>query len=268
MFALIHALLRFLGFGGIAAVKPSPTRTVPVSPVFQKMLALAKPRTETPQPEKLTWGEAAGILARKAGQRPASEAPPSERRVKLAREVLPLVVRQYLYMLEILGRAFPKVGADGEAAFERRLRQLALTDVATWLAGLWSGKPVTIPEHITEVLIQRAANAMGQVQPEVMQEGQEPHFVADAETQMCVVDLATKFCVFPRVIGRGDTDLIELPGTDKRFHRESVARSNWAFWLGYAGQVFEPPVIPEGVRDADDAVAELIPHVAPDQVKP
>jgi hypothetical protein len=62
---------------------------------------------------------------------------------------------------------------------------------------------------------------MGQLQPQVLPEGQEPRFVADAETQMHVVDLAPKFCVFPRVIGRGDTDLIELPGTLKRFHREN-----------------------------------------------
>jgi len=260
MFSLIYqALLRFFGFGGVAAVKPPLVGSPRYSPAFQHLLNEAKSLKKRPPPEPMTWREAVGILARRAGQHPAWEAPPPDWRVALAIAALPSIVLAYLHVLEVLGRAFPKPDSDDDAAFQQRLKQLAATDVETWLAGLWSGKAVTIPPHIAVVLIQRTANALGQLQPQVMPEGQLPHFVVNAETQMHVVDLETKFCVFPRVIGRGDTALIEVPRTDKRFHRDTVKRSNWAFRLGYAGQVFEPPVIPDAAHDAEGAVAELIP---------
>ena len=183
MFALIYsALLRTFGFGGTAANQPPLADSLPHSPVFQHFFERAEALKEVPPPKPMTWGEAVEILARLAGQRPASEAPPPDWRVQLAREVLPLVVRQYLYVLEILKRNFPRAGAS-EAQFEKRLKQLARADVRTWLAGLYSGLPVTIPEHITEVLIQRAANAMGQVQPQLMHIGETPGFFADAEMQ-------------------------------------------------------------------------------------
>lgn len=269
MFALIYqALLRFFGFGGAVAVKPPLAGSPRYSPAFRHLLNQAKALKNRPPPEPMRWTEAVGILARRAGQHPAWEAPPPEWRVILACAVLPSGVLAYLHLLEILGRAFPKAGSDDDAAFERRLRQLVRTDVAAWLAGLWSGKALTVPAHITAVMIQRAANALGQPEPQVMQEGQRPHFVADAETQMCVIDRHTQFCVLPRVIGRGDTDLIEVPGTDKRFHRETVMHSYWEFRLGYAGQVFEPPVIPDAADDGADAVAELVPHEIPNQVQP
>jgi hypothetical protein len=266
MFALIYqALLRFFGFGGTAATPPR-TKKIPLSPVMQQLRDNA--RAEGPVSDILTRGQSVAILARHAGQRSATEAPPPVWKVKLARAILPHFVLQYLAALEVLGRGFPKQGSDDDAVFETRLLRLARYDLRTWLAALYSGKPVTIPSHIAAVLIQRAANALGQLQPQVMPEGQEPQFVAEAETQMCVVDLATKFCVFPRVIGRGDTDPIELPGTDKRFHRNTMTLSGWEFRLGYAGQVFEPPVIPDAAGDAANAVAELIPHEIPNQVKP
>lgn len=131
--------------------------------------------------------------------------------------------------------------------------------INTWLAGLYSEKPVVIPPHITAVLIQRAANALGQLQPQVMPEGREPDFIAEAELQMYVVDLVTKFCVFPRVIGRGNAPLIELANSPRRFNRQTAEFSGWSFRLGYAGRVFEPPAIPEAARDADET-ADLTPR--------
>lgn len=268
MFALIfQALLRFFGVGGIAA-NPPPIDSLPYSPMFQRLLDQAEALKKAPPPEPMKWSEAVDILARLAGQRPASEAAPPEWRVKLARAALPATVQQYLYVLEVLGRAFPKAGAEGEADFQKRIRELALMDVHTWLAGLYSGKPVTIPPYITDVLIQRAANSLGQSQPQVMPEGRRPDFVANAEMQMHVVDLATRFCVFPRVIGRGEMPLIEVPNSPRRFHRLTVELSNWEFRLGYAGRFFEPPLIPNTGHDADDAAAELAPQDITKQVKP
>jgi hypothetical protein len=263
MFALIyHALLRSFGFGA-AAAKPPLTDPLPNSLTFQRLLEQAEALKKRPPPEPMTWGEAVGILARHAGQRPASQARPPERRVKLARAVLPLVVLQYLHVLEVLDRAFPKAGSDDDAAFERRLMQLARTDVQTWLAGLYSGKEATIPAHITEVFVQRAANAMGHRQPHVMRVNPAPTFFADAEMQVHVVDRRTSFCVFPHAIVRGDADLIELPGTGKRFHWDTANLSHWELQLGFAGTVFNPPAIPEAERDGDDVTADLTPKWNP-----
>lgn len=266
MFALIYqALLRFFGLAGATAEQPR-LKKIPLSPVMAFLRDQVRAEGPGPDPSEMTLTQAVDVFARHSGQRSANEAPPPARKAEFAIALIPKLVLLYLRALEALGRSFPRPGKDNQ--FETRLLRLARTDIRTWEAALYSGKPVTIPPHITAVLIQRAANALGQLQPQVMPEGQEPHFVADAETQMCVVDLATKFCVFPRVIGRGDTDLIELPGTDKRFHRNTKTLSGWEFRLGYAGQVFEPPVIPDAAGDAANAVAELIPHQIPNQVQP
>jgi hypothetical protein len=271
MFALIYsALLRFFGSGGAAASQPALADSLPHSPGFQHLLKQAEALKKAPPPEPMTWGEAVRILARLDGQRPASEAPPPEWRVELALAALPPLVLLYLRVLEALGRTFPSAGKDDDAEFKRRLTQLALTDVNTWLAGLFCGKAVTIPEHITAVLVQRASNMLGQAHPVAIMDDREPDFFffVEAELQMCVIDLDTRYCVFPRVIGRGDTDPIEIPGTDKRFHRDTVTASNWAFRLGFAGQVFEPPAIPDAADDAAGAVAELIPQDIPQQANP
>ena len=77
-----------------------------------------------------------------------------------------------------------------------------------------------------------------------------------------MVDLKTSFCVFPRVIIRGDADLIELPGTE-RFHFDTAGLSGWEFRVGYAGDVFDPPVAIEPEHDADDVTVDLIPRGEP-----
>ncbi|QDM32871.1 hypothetical protein FNL55_17040 [Tardiphaga sp. vice352] len=257
MRAFLASALRRI-FGSDSSASPLPTADArPESPPVPR---ISREAGKTPDHvlKSMTMADAVSVMARKAGQRPASEAPPPESRVNLATKVIELVVLQYLSVLQLLGRDFPKPGNDNDATFKARLKQLAMTDVPTWLAGLFSVLPVTIPAHIAYVLIQRTANAMGHTQPLVLPDGPAPCFVADAETQLHVIDLQTGFCVFPRVIGRGLNVEMELPN-GKRFHRMTVDLSGWAFRLGYAGQVFEPPT-GEGDNDnAHDAAATLIP---------
>jgi hypothetical protein len=258
MLAMIHALLRLFGFGGTAA-EPLRTKKIPLSPVMALLRDQARAEGPGPDPTEMTVTEAVDVFARHSGQRPANEAPPPDWKAKLAIAIIPPVVLLYLRALEALGRSFPRP-RDNDKGFERRLMQLALTDVRTWLLAIFSGKPVTIPPHITRVLIRRAARLMGLRQPLVMAEGHAPDFFfAEAELEMCVIEIATGFVVFPRVIGRGDADLIEVADTDRRFHRDTVTRSGWDFRLGFAGQVFEPPEVPDAGADADKAVADLTP---------
>lgn len=260
MFALIYqAFLRFFGFAG-AAVEPPRLKKIPLSPVMAFLRDQARAEGPGPDPSEMTLTQAVDVFARHAGQRSANEAAPPDWKVRLALAIIPPVLLSYLRALEALGRSFPRPGDDDDAAFEKRLWRHALTKVRTWLAALYSGKPVTIPEHITRVLIRRAARLMGLQQPLVMAVGHAPDFFfAEAELEMHVIDIATGYVVFPRVIGRGDTDLIEVADTDRRFHRDTVKRSDWDFRLGFAGQVFEPPVVPNAGSDADKAVADLTP---------
>lgn len=257
-----QAFVSAFGLGRSDADTDTSPPSVQYPPGFQHLLDRAAQLKNAAPPKPMGWGEATNVLARLAGQRPASEAPPPAWRVKLAREALPEVVLQYLHVLEVLGRSFPRAGKS-EAEFKRSLENLVRTDVHTWLAGLFSGKVVTLPPHITEVLIQRAANAMGHRQPQVRRMGPVPAFYADAETQVHVVDIKTGFYVFPRAIIRGDAELVEIPGTAKFFHWDSAMLSGWDFWLGYAGPVFDPPVIPDAGDAADDAVEDLNPNDNP-----
>ena len=262
MFALFYnALLRFFGFGSPAKVPQTMTTGGP-SPVWDNWLKQAKERkAATPVSP---FANAVATLAQKAGQRPASEAAPSDRLVKAAEAIVGPDVCRYLGLLAMLGLAFPRLQKGGDAkAFERKLRHAALHDVTTWLLGLYSAKPIQLPEEVTDVLIQRAANQLGQDEPYLAPFEADPDFIAYAETQSHVVQTSTGFCVFPRVVVRGQNTLVEVTGTSKRFHRETARLSGWEFRTRYLGPVIETPAIRIEDGDADQVSINLTPKDDP-----
>lgn len=261
MFAPIYqALLRFFGFGPVAAKNPPPPSTIEYPPMFSMWLNRAAQMRANPAiTAPMNFAEAVDVFASDHGQRPANQAPPSAERVRIAEDRIGNGILQYLMLLIMLGRALPKMAANGDVdAFEFHVAELSLSDVKTWLDGLYSEKPIRMPPTITEVLVHRTARALGQQQPQRMLYDDELPF-AYAETQMHVVEIRTGFCVFPRVIVRGENPIVEFPWSVKRFHKESAILSGWEFRMGWAGPVFEPPVIDDEGVEAGQAADELIP---------
>jgi hypothetical protein len=147
-------------------------------------------------------------------------AKPTALQIQRAEAALTTEVLDYLHVLIILGRALPQT--NDLAWLEERAR----CDIDTWVDGLFSRKPISVPPDITDVLVQRAAIALGLDKPFVPPRMAAPEFAPYAERYFHVVKIGAGFCVFPSVIVRGNSELIEVTRT-KLFHVETLKRSGW-----------------------------------------
>ncbi|HEV2630517.1 MAG TPA: hypothetical protein VGV41_17960 [Pseudolabrys sp.] len=221
------------------------------------LLERAEELKVAPPPEPMSAIEAVRILKRDAGQLVVEGNPPV-RLVQEARRILKPIVVDYLDALSAGGNTIPSpsrgMSADEFAAF---LGDRAVNDIDGWLDGLFSDIPVRVPKPVTDVLVQRAAEALGFSQPAAVRVQPAPWFAPAAERRMHVVETATGFPVLPQVTRRGDSPLVVVSGK-KKFHERSATLSGWQFRDGGLGPLAGPG--PEDDDGGDPPGDVLVPR--------
>ncbi len=176
--------------------------------------------------------EAASVIEKLLGQRPADEAPPRSPEIIVeALAIMGGTNTEYFQCRAKAGWMIPRLRPEEtDKSFALRLRDELLYDEAAWRIGVEAGLNLSVPAAIGVSMcaeLARALRLFHEVPPGTM-------IISPEEVQRgksyCIWDIECRYLVYAEVVGLGeDEEGVGLRGNkDALIRHSTIARSGWA----------------------------------------